>query len=101
MGEKNPQTIACDGGMYSAEEAERLGLVDQVSSVETLANDAEKTTRRFAAKDGAAFRSIKTLLRKPVVEEMAAAERSSLREFADIWYSASTWKNLQAFTIRS
>ncbi len=42
-----------------------------------------------------------TFLREPVAEEMAAAERSSLREFADIWYSANTWKNLQAITIRS
>lgn len=101
VGEKNAQAIACDGALYSAEEAERLGLVDLVSSVETLAEDAAKATRRFALKDGAAFRSIKGLLRKPVAKEIALAERSSHREFADIWYSANTWKNLQAITIRS
>lgn len=101
VGERNAQAIACGGAMYSAEEAERLGLVDRVSAPEALAEDAAEATRRLAAKHGPAFRSIKALLRAPVAAEMAEEERSSLLEFVDIWYSPETWKNLQAITIRS
>ncbi len=101
VGERNAQTIACEGSMYSAEEARGLGLVDQVSSVGSLADDARVAASRFAARDGAAFRSIKGLLRKPVAAEMAERERPSLLEFTDIWYSPETRKNLQAITIRS
>jgi enoyl-CoA hydratase/carnithine racemase len=100
VGEKNAQRIACDGSMYSAEEAQGLGLVDQVSTVEKLAGDARAATSRLAAKDRGAFRSIKGLLRKSVAEEMAQREGASLSEMADIWYSPETQKKLQAITIR-
>jgi 3,2-trans-enoyl-CoA isomerase len=101
VGERSAQTIACEGAMYSAEEAQRLGLVDEVCAPEALAADAEKAARRLAERDPAAYRSIKGLLRGPIAKEMAAAEPRSLFEFAEIWYSPSTWKNLQAITIRS
>jgi enoyl-CoA hydratase/carnithine racemase len=84
VGDRNAQTIACDGSMYSAEEAQRLGLVDQISSVDALAEVTREAASRFVAKDAAAFRGIKGLLRKPVADEMAAREGASLREFADI-----------------
>jgi Delta3-Delta2-enoyl-CoA isomerase len=100
-GEKNAQTIAYDGAMYSAEEALRLELIDQISSDEKLSDDAWQVATRFASKDSAAFESIKQLLRRPVADEMKAGERLSLAEFADIWYSEKTWKNLQGITIRS
>ena len=39
----------------------------------------------LAAKDAAAFRSIKFLLRAPVADEMARKEGQSVQEFVDIW----------------
>ena len=87
--------------MYSAEEALQLGLVDQVSSEDALAEDARKIARELAQKDSSAFRSIKDLLRKPVAEQMIKREKDAILEFVGIWYSEQTWENLKAIEIYS
>lgn len=99
VGEKNAQSVAYSGSMYTAEEAQRIGLVDQVTSEEKLMEDARQVARGLAAEDGVAFRSIKHLLRSAAAEEMKRMEESSIREFVDIWYSETTWKKLQAIKI--
>jgi enoyl-CoA hydratase/carnithine racemase len=101
VGEKNAQAVLYEGTMYSAEAASHLGMIDQVSSNETLTEDAREVAKRLGAKDAAAFRSIKGLLRAPVAEDMAKDEEQSVREFVTIWYSDATWKNLQAIRIHS
>ena len=57
--------------------------------------------REFAARNMAAFGSIKRLLRRPIVEDMITREKDSIREFVDIWYSEATWKQLQEIKIHS
>ena len=101
VGGKNAQAVLYDGTMYSAEAASQLGLIDQVSPEGNLAEDAQDVARRLAAKHPAAFRSMKRLLRASVADEMARQEEQSVEEFVDIWYSGSTWSNLQAIKIRS
>jgi Delta3-Delta2-enoyl-CoA isomerase len=101
VGGKNAQAVLYDGTMYSAQTAFHLEMIDQVSSDEQLMGDAQEVARRLAAKDATAFRSIKNLLRAPVAAEMAGREKQSVQEFVDIWYSESTWRNLQAIKIHS
>lgn len=101
IGGKNAQAVLYDGTMYSAQAASQLGMIDQVSSEERLAGDAREVARRLAAKNAAAFRSIKGLLREPVADEMTKKEPQSVREFVEIWYSENTWKNLQGIRIHS
>jgi Delta3-Delta2-enoyl-CoA isomerase len=101
VGTRNSQAILYDGTMYSAEEALRLGLVDQVSSTEALVEDARRVAARLACKDAAAFRSIKDMLRGPVAEEMARYEEESVQEFTNIWYSEKTRRNLHTIEIHS
>jgi enoyl-CoA hydratase/carnithine racemase len=101
VGEKNAQTIAYQGSMHSADEAQRLGLVDQVFSEDTLAQTAHEMARDLASRGLSAFCSTKGLLCKPAVQEMIAREQNSIQEFVEIWYSSSTWKNLQTITIRA
>ncbi len=100
VGQKNAQSILYSGSLYSAEEANQLGLVDKVSSQDNLTEDAGKIAYDLARKDSAAFRSIKGILRKPVAEEMAKKEKAVIHEFVDIWYSEKTWNNLKEITIR-
>jgi len=78
-----------------------LGMIDKVSSTESLMKDARELSLRLAGKDAAAFRSIKNLLRVPVAEDMARNEERSVQEFVSIWYSESTWQNLRGITIHS
>ena len=98
-GSRNAQSILYSGAMYSAEEAFQLGLVDQVSSEDALAEDARNVAQELAQKDSSAFRSIKHLLRKPVAQEMIKRERDAILEFVDIWYSEQTWENLKEIKI--
>ncbi|MGD9037348.1 MAG: enoyl-CoA hydratase/isomerase family protein, partial [Syntrophobacterales bacterium] len=100
-GSRNAQAIVYSGAMYSAEEAFQLGLVDQVSTEDSLAEDARKIAQELAQKDSSAFRSIKLLLRQPVAEQMIKRENDAILEFVDIWYSEQTWENLKAIEIYS
>jgi enoyl-CoA hydratase/carnithine racemase len=87
--------------MYSAEMAAQLGMIDRVSSTESLMKDARELAQHMARRDSAAFRSIKNLLRAPVAEDMARNEERSVQEFVSIWYSESTRQNLRGITIHS
>ena len=81
-GGKNGQSSSCPrliGMMYSAEEAARLGMIDLVSTDERLGADAQGVARRLAAKDGAAFSSMKGLKPASVADEMATKEEQSCR----------------------
>ena len=99
VGSRNAQSILYSGAMYSAEEAFQLGLVDQVSSEDALAEDARKVAQELAQKDSPAFRCTKHLLRKPAAEQMIKREKDAILEFVDIWYSEQTWENLKAIKI--
>ena len=101
VGGKNAQAALYDGTMYSAETALHLGMIDQVSSQERLLEDARGVAKHMGAKDAAAFRSIKGLLRASVAEEMVKEEDASVQQFVEIWYSENTWKNLHAIKIHS
>ena len=66
-----------------------------------LIEAARKLVQQYASKEPAAFRSIKALLRKPVIDAAAAREPQSIREFVEIWYSAPTWSKLQEIKIHA
>jgi len=95
LGQRKAEEAVYRGAMYSAEEAYQLGLIDRISTGEALESEARNVALMYASKDGAAFKSIKNLLRKTAAEEMKKREQDSIREFVDIWYSESTWKTLQ------
>ncbi|MCJ7579286.1 MAG: enoyl-CoA hydratase/isomerase family protein [Candidatus Aminicenantes bacterium] len=101
VNQRNAESILFSGKMYSANEAIKLGLVDQISSYEKLMDDSIKIAREFANKDKTAFRGLKSLLRKPVAEEMKKKEMDSIRKFVDVWYSKETRKSLKKIKIYS
>lgn len=95
VGNKNAEKILYSGAMYSAEEAYDLGLVDRVTTGEDLKIEAVQKSSQLGEKPSPAFASMKSLLRKSIVEEMKQREKESIREFVDIWYSDLTWENLK------
>jgi Delta3-Delta2-enoyl-CoA isomerase len=101
VGERRAQEILYAGSLYSADEALALGLVDAIATDAGLQDEARRAARQLAAKDPDAFRSIKLLLRKPILDEMLAREPQSIREFVEIWYSEGTWRRLQEIKIHA
>jgi enoyl-CoA hydratase/carnithine racemase len=99
VGSASATKVLFYGALYSAEEAKSLGLVHEVARADELMDAARKTASGFASKHPPAFASIKSLLRKSIVEEMMRRERKSIQEFVDIWYSETTWVNLQKIRI--
>ncbi|HXG31330.1 MAG TPA: enoyl-CoA hydratase/isomerase family protein [Thermodesulfobacteriota bacterium] len=99
VGGKNAETILYGGEMYTAEDARALGLIHEVVGKEGIREAARSVAKGLAKRDGRAFKSVKTLLRKQVAEEIERRERDSILEFVDIWYSEDTWKNLEKIKI--
>lgn len=95
LGQRPAEIAAYTGAMYSAEEALKLGLVDEVCSEPELESETEKAARNFGEKDPDAFASIKKLLRSQLADEIKTRESQSILDFVDIWYSEKTWRNLQ------
>ena len=100
VGERRAQDILYAGKLYSAQEAHELGLIDAVVPDGQLLQTARQIAQQHAGKAPAAFRSIKSLLRKPVLEAMIAREGKSIEEFVEIWYSQETWKKLKDINIK-
>jgi len=100
VGDRNAQTILLTGGMFSAEDALEMGLVDDVIPEVTLEDRAAMVAEEMARADQQAFASIKKLLRGPRVEIMRATEEQSIHQFVEIWYSPSTREQIRRITIR-
>lgn len=100
VGSGNATNILYSGAMYTAEEAKSLGLVNDAATEEDHMVVARKAASDLASKHSPAFASIKSLLRKPIADEMLRRESGSIREFAAIWYSEVTWANLKNIKIR-
>ncbi len=100
VGQRHAQTILFSGAMYSAEEAHEMGLIDQVTESDKLTEVSKSVAQGYLKSDLVAFTSIKRLMKGRVAERMQQRELESMNEFMDIWYSESTWENLQSILIR-
>jgi 3,2-trans-enoyl-CoA isomerase len=99
VGSANAARILYSGAMYTAQEAKSFGLVDEATTEQDLMTAARKAALDLGSKNPPAFVTVKSLLRKPVAEEILRREAASIREFIDIWYSEATWANLQNIKI--
>ncbi|HKS41975.1 MAG TPA: enoyl-CoA hydratase/isomerase family protein, partial [Blastocatellia bacterium] len=99
VGSANAARILYSGTMYTAQEAKSFGLVDEATTEQDLMTAARKAALDLGSKNPPVFVSVKSLLRKPVAEEILRREAESIRGFIDIWYSEATWANLQNIEI--
>jgi enoyl-CoA hydratase/carnithine racemase len=100
VGPRNAETILLGGSMYSAEQAEALGLIDRRVPEENLLSEAKKIAGDYGCLDGRAFASIKRLLRSELVERYKEREAASISEFVEIWYSEETRNQIKKIAIR-
>src|SRR5215831_18093399 len=69
VGSATASTILYSGAMYTAEEAQRLGLVDELASEQELTVIATQAASNLGSKYPPAFASIKALLRGSTAEQ--------------------------------
>lgn len=100
-GQRNAEIIAGIGKMFSAEEALKLGLIDQITAENELMELSRQIAGTYAGKSGPAYAHIKSLLRQPVVDSFQTREDKSIADFIEIWYSDTTWKNLEQIKIHN
>lgn len=100
VGSRYATQILYSGAMYSAEEAETMGLVDRVTTETNLLDTSNAMALELGKKPAPAFAGIKELLRTPAAQEMKQNETDSIKKFVDIWYSDATWENLKNIKIR-
>lgn len=100
VGERRAQELVYAGALHGPEQALSLGLVDASVAGVDLMDEARKRLDELVVKSPRAFRSIKRLLRQPVLEEMQRREEASIQEFVEIWYSDETRAELEKIKIR-
>ena len=100
VGHRNAELFALGGKMYSAKEAQKLGLIDEVVSSEALLDQANAAATEMAERDTVAFAQIKKLLRGPVAERIKQAEAASIRRFVEIWYAPATREKTKGIVIK-
>lgn len=101
VGDRRAQEAAYSGALYTAEQALALGLVEATVADAALLDEARRRLQEHTAKSPTAFRSIKLLFRQPILEEIQRREADSVREFAEIWYSPETRRELEKIKIRA
>ncbi|MFZ1683861.1 MAG: enoyl-CoA hydratase/isomerase family protein [Candidatus Zixiibacteriota bacterium] len=89
-GSRDAWKVLSTGAMFVAEDAKAMGLVDSVVTDTDLMPVCQKLASELGANPLPAFRQMKYLLRKPIVEEYAKREWESIERWLDIWYSPET-----------
>lgn len=89
-GSANAWKILSTGAMLLAEEAQSMGLVQEVVAESDLAAVTQRIATEMGEKPQAALAHLKLLLRRRIVEEFAKHEDRAIEEWLDIWYSPET-----------
>lgn len=100
LGAEKAERLMLSGVMLTPEEALAVGLVDEVVPAEHLLSRAEQRALELAKPDAAAYRMVKGMLRGPVAGRMQARDAEFNSQFADLWYSESTRRQLRGVVIR-
>ena len=99
LGGRRAQEVVYGGTLYTADEALALGLVEATAPEVTLLEESRRRLHELTEKPPTAFRSIKRLLRQPVLDEIQRHEAESIRDFLEIWYSEETRQKLEKIKI--
>lgn len=100
VGTRAAEEVLLSGTMYEPAQALTIGLIDRIVDPGDLLSAAIEEARLLASRKNDTFRSLKMLLREPIVEQMRSREKNSIEEFVEIWYSESTRKQLKGIEIR-
>ncbi|MCL5126585.1 MAG: enoyl-CoA hydratase/isomerase family protein [Deltaproteobacteria bacterium] len=83
VGNRKAEIIAVTGDMYTAEQAKEIGLIDMVSTEESLTEHCMTVARGFVLRFGPAYQSIKKLLRSDTAATMRDKDSKYREEMID------------------
>jgi enoyl-CoA hydratase/carnithine racemase len=100
VGSRHAERIALSGSMYSAEDAQEMGLVDEIAEPGAVLDRAVAVAGEMMKRDTTAFADIKRLLRGETIAKIRQTEAASVARFVEIWYSPSTREQTKGIVIR-
>jgi enoyl-CoA hydratase len=100
VGRRRAEEVLLTGALYSAEEAQAIGLVDAVCAPDELPAATGRAVEYYGSADARAYVAIKHLLRGAAAQGMQVGEAAANAAFLDLWYSPDTRRQLERITIR-
>jgi enoyl-CoA hydratase/carnithine racemase len=97
MGQQRASELLLLGGMFSAAEAYRVGIVNAVVPAAELEKTALQSAQRIAAQPPASVRTTKALLRSSVRELVEAASQREIGKFVPMLNAPEAREALTAF----
>ena len=97
VGAARARDLICTGRKIGAEEAHRIGLVDQVHAPEALRDAVETLASTLAAKAPAALREAKRAIARGIDTTLEAGLAIEARAFGDCFATADAREGLRAF----
>jgi enoyl-CoA hydratase len=79
--------IAVEGTLFTPAEARALGIVDEVVAADAVLPRALERARALAALPGLALAQVRTALRRPALEAIAAHGDADRERWLDTWFS--------------
>ncbi len=89
--------MVMSGDMLDAEDALRIGLIDELTSKDDLSSEVNKFAKELSVKPPLAIQSIKRALSKPASEEYLASIQSETKEFYELFYTEDGIEGRKAF----
>lgn len=100
VGAREAERLAVAGLLVTAEEAHRIGLVDELVPVEQVVERALEICRDLLALPPRAMAITRALCRRDLVELFDAQQEATFARFIDDWFSEETQSALRALVER-
>jgi len=97
VGKGKAKELIFTGNMVTAEEAEQIGLVNQVLTAEELMNTAKEMAKTIASKGPAAVRAAKLAINEGVNYELSKGLEIENRAFAKLFETEDQKEGMKAF----
>ena len=100
VGARQAERLGVSGRLLTAEEALRVGLVDELADPERVAERGLEVARELLALPARAMRTTRELCRRELVELFDARQEATFARFVDDWFSEETQGAMRALVER-
>jgi 3,2-trans-enoyl-CoA isomerase len=95
IGERRAYQALMEGKLLTVDEALQIGLIDEISNLESVISTAEKKIRTYMQFNAATWSQSKLNLRKDVIAKANADQSANLQMMLKQWWAPETRKALQ------